>query len=199
MFAQRNGIGAGGDHFHPIWTFRFASQLIKVTNLGQPAFLENRHSIAKHLDVRKNVRAHEDSFTFISQRRDQIAHFTTANRIESTHWFIQKHDLRIVNEWLGQSNALQHSFRKLSELRVPTLFVELHACQEIRCTLFSRRRGITEDLRTVVEKLARGQVVVKVRILGKVTDSLMHAHVLYVVTENARAAASRKHKTHQQL
>src|SRR5689334_404094 len=199
MFAQRLSISAGRHHFHAIRIFSLPSQLIEIAHLGQPALLQNRDSIAEHLDVGKNVRTHEDCLALIAQLRNQVSHFTTTNRIEAAHRLIEKHDLRIVDQRLGQPDSLQHSLRKLSQLRVPTLLIQLHSRQQIRGPLSARLGWITEDLRAVVEKLARSQIVVKIRILRQVTDALMHADLADVVTEDARAAVSRKDQTHEQL
>src|SRR6185369_11649484 len=101
MLTQHFDVGSRRDYFHAIRIFSFASQLVEESNLGQLPALQNRHTIAKHLDVRKNVRAHEDGLAFVAQLRDQVPYFASSNRIESTHRFVEKHDLRIVNERLG--------------------------------------------------------------------------------------------------
>ncbi|MND05303.1 hypothetical protein D3C83_260060 [compost metagenome] len=46
---------------------RSRSQFVQVARLGQPAAFENCDAIAKHFDIGKNVRTHEDGFAFVAQ------------------------------------------------------------------------------------------------------------------------------------
>src|SRR5262245_39851720 len=101
-----------------------------MSNLRELSFFENRYPIAEHFNIRKYVRAHEHGLALVPQRRNQIAYFASTNRIETTHRLVKKNYLRIVNQRLGQSNSLQHAFGKLSQLRVPALFVEPNSRQQ---------------------------------------------------------------------
>src|SRR5213075_1876999 len=75
----------------------------------QDCLLVLSYSFAKHLDVGKNMRAHEDSLAFVAQGADQISHLTPANRIQTTHRLVEKNYLRIVYQRLGQADSLKHS------------------------------------------------------------------------------------------
>src|SRR5215208_8303346 len=113
---ESKDVSAGCQHFHAVWSISRSAQFVQITDLRESPTFENRNTIAEHLDVGKNVRAHEDSFTFVSQCSDQVTHFAAPNWIQTTHRLIEKNYFGIVYERLGQSHALQHSLRKLSQL-----------------------------------------------------------------------------------
>src|SRR5688572_26028756 len=125
MLFESAGVSACGKHFHPAWSISRATQFVEISNLCESPAFENGDTIAQHLDVRENVRTHENCFALIPQCSDQVSHFAASNRIETTHWLIEKNYFGIVDQRLGQSYALQHSLRELSQLRVPTFFIEL--------------------------------------------------------------------------
>src|SRR5205807_1488183 len=112
---------------------------------------------------------------------------------------VQKNNFGIVDQRLGQTNALQHAFRKLAQLAVPTFLFQIDAGEEFFRVTFARLAIFSKQLAAVIQKLARGQVIVEVRILGKITNARMHRDVVDVTAEDASAAGSRIDQTHQEL
>ena len=49
---------------------------------------------------------------------NDVAHLAPSDWIKAGHWFVQENNLRIVNDSLGYAHALQHAFRKFSQLNV---------------------------------------------------------------------------------
>src|SRR5260370_8600925 len=93
--------------------------------MGQTSAFQNRHAVAELFDIRENVRTHEDSFSFGAERGNQVAHLATADWIESTHWFIEEHNIRIIDEGLSQTDPLHHAFLELAELQIPALLFQI--------------------------------------------------------------------------
>src|SRR5205807_1129057 len=112
---------------------------------------------------------------------------------------VQKHDFRIIYQCLSQAYALKHAFGKLAQLPIPTLLFELDAGQKFSGASCALPAILSEKLGAVIQKFARGQVVVEVRIFRQVTDARMHRDVADVAPGDARGARGRINQTHQKL
>ena len=55
----------------------------------------------------------------VAKRQDQVAHLAPSERIEPRHRLVEKHDFRVVDERLGDADALQHALRELAKLQPP--------------------------------------------------------------------------------
>src|SRR5258707_10870132 len=125
MLFQLRLIGPGGDYFDHA---RFArAQLIKRTCVRQAPALQNRDAVAEHFDVRQDMRTHENGLSLSAQRRDQVADLSAADWIEAAHRLVEKNNFGIVDQRLSKSHALQHAFRELSQLPVPTFLFQVYA------------------------------------------------------------------------
>ena len=85
----------------------------------EPAARQNGHAAAQRFGVRQHVRAEEHRASAIAQRQNEIAHFAPAERIETRHRLVEKHDFGIVDQRLGDADALQHALRELAQLQPP--------------------------------------------------------------------------------
>ena len=167
--------------------------------MGEAAAVQDRDPVAEHLDVRDDVRGEEHRDAGGAQAGDEVAHLAAPDRVEPAHRLVEENDFGIVHERLGQAHPLQHALGELPELAVPGRLVEVHAAQEIGGAGPAGRRPVAEQLGAVLQQLARGEVVVEVRLLGQVAEACVHGHVGDVVAEDAGAAAGRGHEPHQDL
>ena len=75
----------------------------------QIAFAEDGDAVANVLHVFKAVAAHDDRLALGAQVKDKILHPTGAERIEAGRWLVEDHQLGVVDERLGQADALAHA------------------------------------------------------------------------------------------
>ena len=62
------------------------------------------------------MRIEEEGLSRSLQLEHEILHHLPSDRIESAHWFIEKYNLRIMQDRLSKSDTLEHSFRVGMEL-----------------------------------------------------------------------------------
>ena len=79
----------------------------------QAALRENADAAAELLGVGQDVRAEEHRAALVAQPEDQLAHFATADRIETRHRLVEHDELGIVDERLREPDALDHALRVL--------------------------------------------------------------------------------------
>src|SRR6185436_6295721 len=164
----------------------------------QPPLGDDRHARAERLGVRQDVRAEEDRPPLVAQLEDERADIAAAERIQARHRLVQEHDLGIVQQRLGQAHALQHPLRELAQRKAP-LGADAEAIERLADALPAVGGGLAEQPPVVVEQLLGGEVVVEVRVLGKVADAAPDRDVAERAAEDLGLAAGRKHQLHEQL
>ena len=138
---------------------------------GQPPLGDDRDPAAQRLGVGEDVRAEEDRPPLVAQLEDQRAHVAAAERIEARHRLVEEHHLGIVEQRLGEADALQHPLRELAQLQ-PALGADAEAIEQRgRRASADRPPLIAEQPREVVQQLLGGEVVVEVGILRQVADA----------------------------
>ena len=106
-------------------------QFVEPPGCSQLALRDDRDAIAQRLGVGQDVRAEEHGAAARAKREDQIAHVTTAQRIEARHRLVEEHDLGIVQQRLRQADALDHAFRELPQPQ-PPFMAETHLIEHAR-------------------------------------------------------------------
>ena len=89
-------FGEGADGFH-----------LSVT--------DDADAIAESFDIRQNMAREEDGFTFFFAFEDEVDDVSSPERIETRLRFVEDDEVRVSDERLGESDALEHSFGKLPE------------------------------------------------------------------------------------
>ena len=55
----------------------------------------------------------------VAQPQDQRAHVAAAERVEARHRLVEEDDLGVVDQRLGEADALDHPLRELAQLQPP--------------------------------------------------------------------------------
>ena len=92
---------------------------------------QNRDPAAERFGVGQDVRAEEHRAASIPELQNQVADLAPAQRIEPGHRLVQEHDLRVVDQRLGNADALEHPFGELSQLH-PALAANAHFIEKRR-------------------------------------------------------------------
>lgn len=107
----------------------FGEKVVKGAEFAELSFGEDGDAIAEHLDVLEDVGGKEDGFSAVTEAKDDIADIFSPDRIESTHGFIEDHEIGVIDQGLCDADALDHAFGvfaqgKFSGVREADLFDE---------------------------------------------------------------------------
>src|SRR5690349_1035999 len=91
------GLAIGGDEF---LDGAFGLQL---------ALAEDRHPVADRLHLAELVRAKEDRFALALQSLDDLPHLHPPERVQAAGGLVEDEQVRIVDQGLGQADALLHA------------------------------------------------------------------------------------------
>ncbi len=69
-------------------------------------------------DVAEDVRVEQHRLAALVQALDDALHLDAADRVEPRHRLVEQHQLRVVDERLGDADALQHALGVLAQVRV---------------------------------------------------------------------------------
>src|SRR5688572_1592396 len=142
---------------------------------------------------------HEDGGALLSETFDQFADLTPPDRIEPAHRLVEENDLGFVYQGLSKTDPLKHTFREFSQLLVPVLFFKADGGEQGGRPLLSQRGIETEQLAEVVHKFGGRKVIVKVRILGTVTDAAVHLKISNILSQDTGGSGSGEQQAHHNL
>jgi len=150
---------------HPYANFFFVPPA-KVASGDDLSIANERDLIASDFDFAQNVGIQKDGCTSVALGADDIAHQAPSHGIEARGGFVQKNDFRIVDERLGQADALEHAFGKTLQA-LAAMRSEPDEIDKIRDAL-AQPSGIHAAEPTVkFEKLSRRQPLIKPEIFGQ--------------------------------
>ena len=182
--AREHGRRHVGHHqFPPAHLER--QDVVEASRRGQAAPGDDGDTAAERFGVGKDVGAEEDRPPLVAQLEDERPDLAAAERVEARHRLVEKDDFGIVDERLGNADALHHPLRELPQLQ-PALGADPDAIEKRRHPLGAIGGRIPEQLREIAEQLLGGQVVVEVGILRKVADALARRDVPDRLTRESR-------------
>ncbi len=76
---------------------------------SDPALDENGDAVADHFEFAEEVTVEEDGFFLIFEGEENIADFATTDGIDAVGGFIKDDEVGVVDEGLGEANALHHA------------------------------------------------------------------------------------------
>ncbi|OPZ22417.1 MAG: hypothetical protein BWZ10_00425 [candidate division BRC1 bacterium ADurb.BinA364] len=164
----------------------------------QFAFDQNRHTVANHFGVRQNVRGEEDGFSLFAQPQDDVAHLLAPQRIEARLRLVEEDQFGIVQQRLGQPDALIHALgialeRQIGGVRQADQF------QQFADFAAALAPGHAVELAVKIKKFAPGQIIVEIRILGQKSDLGLHRPITQRFAHDACRARRREVNAHQNL
>src|SRR5262249_26885078 len=91
-------------------SFGILEQVLHVAQFLEFAVVQNGNPVADVLDIVQPVAAQQHGFAFAAQVQDQVLHPAGAQWVQARGRFIEEDQFRVVNQGLGQANALAHAF-----------------------------------------------------------------------------------------
>jgi len=97
---------------------RLCCQLCHRADSTEFPLVNHCHAVTQGLRVREYVRGKEHGFAFISQFLNQFANFAAAHWVQPGHRFVQENNFGVMQNCLGETNALQHALGVFSSIDV---------------------------------------------------------------------------------
>ena len=88
----------------------FLHQIVHAALHLEFALVQNGHAVADRFDFAQFVRGEENGFALVFQPLDDFAHFHAAQRVQAAGRFVENQQIGIVDQRLGQADALLHAF-----------------------------------------------------------------------------------------
>ena len=99
-----------------------ASERRQRVGADQPATLDHDEVVADPLDLAQEMRGHQDRDPELgADPPDEVEHLVAARRIEPVRRLVEEHELRVVNERLGELDPLAHPGRVPAHLSIALL------------------------------------------------------------------------------
>jgi hypothetical protein len=129
------------------------------------------------------VRAEKDGFILGLNFFDELPYLPPADRIKPGNGFVQKNQLGLINQGLGNADALEHAPGKSLHDGISFFFHADHF-QEFFNPAFSGRRIQVKDSAKKVQELNRGQMRVKIGILRQKPDLFFGLDIPYLLAQD---------------
>ena len=172
---------------------------LTLAELLQLALVEDGDAVADVLHVLQAVAAHEDRLALLAQLDDQVLHPARAERVEAGGRLVEDDQLRVVDERLGQADALPHALGVFLE---DALLVvgRGRPSRSAPAARLRRTAGVEVEQPAVeVERLLGVEEAVEVRFLGQVADAFVLVDVGGGLAEDEGLAVGGEEQAEQQL
>ena len=171
-----------------------AEEIFRRVARLDPAFVDDDHPAARHLDFRQNVGRKQDRVLF-AEILDQVAHLTNLIWIEPARWLVENEQIGFVHERVRQSHALPITFRKRPDYFFLHFFQSaklLHVADALRDA--AMRHAFQRC--AVIEVFGHPHVVVERDVFRHVTEMRTGLERLLknVETRDRGAAGRRRHE-----
>ena len=167
----------------------------------QPAGVDRQQVVADALDLAEQVRGHHDGDAeLVAGPPDQLEHLVATGRIEAVRRLVEEEQPRVVDERLGQLDALLHAGRVAADLAV-ALLVQPDVAEDLGRPLARGVRRQPRDAAHVGHELGRRHVGRQAVVLGHVADELADLGAVpgHVQVEHDGRPAGRRDEAEQDL
>ena len=142
-----------------------AGEITNFPVLHHLATTKDGHAVADHFKFAQQMAVHENSFSPGAQVEHERADVFAAYGIHTIGWFVQKNDVGIIDERLGQADPLFHS---LAEGRQPIIAPAFHAhgLQKLPTPFDPHGTGDAGESSGEIDQIERGEVGGILHVLG---------------------------------
>ncbi len=189
---RRNVADAGGDADFPVG---MRSQIMAGDDF---AFLDKDDLVAGDFHFAEQVGIQKYSGAAVALRANDVAHEAPAHGVETRRGLVEKNQLRLVNQGLRQTNALEHSFGKFAKPFFPVRS-EADEIKKGGDAFAETGFGHTAKASVELEELRCAQPRVEAEILGEESNLPANIDVADGDAENERLAVARLHEPEEHL
>ena len=173
----------------PVAAVQLGGQLARRAGRQHLSTRQHRHAIAETFRLGEIVRTQEDRAPAMAEPLDQAVHVANCHRVEAGGRFVEKDDVRVVDEGARHGKALPHPLAVASHLVVGPL-VEFEALEQLGDALAAQRTRHAVDIAEILQGGTRRQAIVEGRRLGQDARAGADAGAvrLRIEAKDARAA-----------
>ncbi len=174
-----------GTNVNVDFAFRGGMQIAGADDL---ALFDENHGVAGDFHFAEQMGIKEDGGATLALVANDVADEVAAHGVKAGSGLIEEDEFRLVDESLGEANALHHTFGKAAEATVAMwskadefeiggdAVAQLGGCESTEAAMKGQEFG-------------GGQPVVKAKIFGEEADFAAHFDVLKRAAKNLRVAA----------
>src|SRR5664279_2097105 len=153
--------------------------------------------MADQLDLRQQVRTQEDGFASAVGFQQKLSHRDPRQRIERRSRLVKNQQLGIVDQRLGQSDALLHAARELAHV-APGLQFELDLAQHLVASLSQLRLAHAIESAVKTQQLP-GRTVIQGHVLGEKPYPRPRGCVAKELCQQMARARGRAHEAEREV
>ena len=155
---------------HHVGPIRDREQVFDRAFAHEPALRENANTIADLLHLPEQMRGEQNGCAATFQIEQDIVDVAGFGRIHARCRFVENDQAGVVDESLGQADALQHPFRVTAQAPLPSLG-ETDEFEQLVGLSLQRRPAQTGELAEEMQRLGASEVFVEIRTLGEEADA----------------------------
>ena len=158
------------------------------------AFLDKDYSVASDFNFAEDVGIQKDGSSAVTLSTNHIADKPPTHGIEPRGGLVEKDQLRLVNQRLSQSDALEHAFREIAQALFP-MRSQPHQIEKSRNTFAEPRRSHSAEPSVESQEFGCCQPGVETKILRQKADFPADLHMVRGHSENECLTAAGLHKS----
>jgi hypothetical protein len=186
VFQDDLGLVFGGD------------EVLESSFLDQASSVDDADVVTNFLHLFEEVGAEKDGDAAFLESENKVANLAWAKGIDTGRGLVEDDEAGILNECLGESNALEHAFGVASQPSVASV-LETHEIEKFFGAILECVFGHAAELAVEAKGFLSGEVFVKIGILGEEADILPGVDLAGVFAEDRAGAGGRLHEAEEGL
>src|SRR5262249_34341613 len=146
-----------------------AAELRHRADERDPAFVEQRHSVADRLYPLEQMRRQQHAYAAVLEIADHVEQLGRGLRVEARRRFVEYRDLGVLHQDLGQPQSLAHAARK-GAYRMLGDVGEADVAQRLPDPGLALDRGKPDQPCGIAQVVGGGEVVVEADLVGQIAD-----------------------------
>lgn len=171
---------------------------VQIAGANDFALLDEHDGIASNFDFTEKVGIEENGSAALALIANDVADEAAAHGVEAGSGLVEEDEFGLVNKSLGQTDALQHTFRKAAKTAV-AMRCEADKIEEGGNAVAELRGSESAEPAMKREEFGSSQPVVETKIFGEEADLATDFDARERVIEDLRVAAAGLDKAEQHL
>src|ERR1019366_9496044 len=172
-------------------------QFRRASYFYQPPIVQDADTMADQLDLGQQMRTQEDGLAGAVGFQQKLSHRNPRQRIERRSWLVENQQLGIVDERLGQSDALPHAAGELAHV-APGLQFELDLPKRLVASLSQLRLAHAIE-RAVKAQQLPGRTVIERYVLRQKSYPRPSRRAAKGLCQQMARARGRAHEAEREL
>lgn len=163
-------------------------QVLKAALTEFAALVKDGDAVGDFLDLLEEMGGEDDGFSLAFEEEHEVADLAGAEGVNAGGGFVEEEEVGVVEEGLGQADALEHAFGVGAEASVSS-GAEIDEIEELLDAGGEAWAGHAGEAAVVVEDFASGEEVGEIRVFREEAEAVAGGHGAGGVAEDGGGAA----------